>query len=229
MKKNLAVIGLLSASVAVAGVIKPSPWTNLFDGKSTKGWHSYLKKDVQGWTIDNGTLTTTGKGGDLVTDREFENFELEFDFKVQPKGNSGVIYKVIESKELNQPYISGPEFQVIDDKGYEWVENGQRKQLSTKQLTGASYDVLPPADLTIVKPAGEWNKGRILVNNNHVEHWLNGKKMVEYEYGSEAWKKMVAGSKFAKSKYAEPHAKGRISLQGHGDTVWYRSIRIREL
>lgn len=229
MKKNLLFAGLLGASVAVAGFVKPSPWTTLFDGKSTKGWHSYNKTGVQGWTIDNGTLTTDGKAGDLVTDKEYENFELEFDFKVQPKGNSGVIYKVIESKDLNQPYISGPEYQVIDDKGYVWVENGQQKQLSTKQLTGASYDVLAPNDLSVVKPAGEWNKGRIVVNNDHVQHFLNGKKVVEYHYGGEEWKKLVAGSKFAKWKYAEPHAKGRIALQGHGDTVWYRNIRIREL
>ena len=229
MNKNLLFAGLLGASVAAAGFVKPSPWTNLFDGKTTNGWHSYNKSSVQGWKIDNGTLTTDGKGGDLVTDKEYENFELEFDFKVQPKGNSGVIYKVIESKDLNQPYISGPEYQVIDDKGYEWVENGQRKQLSTKQLTGASYDILAPSDLSVVKPAGEWNRGRIVVNNNRVEHYLNGKKVVEYEYGSDAWKKLVAGSKFAKWKYAEPHAKGRIALQGHGDTVWYRNLRIREL
>jgi len=229
MKNTLLFAGLLGASVAVVGFVKPSPWMNLFDGKSTKGWHSYNKTGVQGWKIENGTLTTDGKSGDLVTDREFENFDLEFEFKAQPKGNSGVIYKVIESPELNQPYISGPEFQVIDDKGYEWVENGQRKQLSTKQLTGASYDVLAPNDLSVVKPAGEWNKGRIVVKNNHVEHWLNGKKVVEYHYGGDEWKKLVAASKFAKWKYAEPHAKGRIALQGHGDTVWYRNIRIREL
>lgn len=230
MKRSLLFITLLA--VTLTGAIPPAKkekWTKLFDGKSITGWHRYLKTDTNGWRVDNGALTTDGKQGDLLTDKEYENFDLEFEFKVQAKGNSGVIYKVIEDAQYNQPYISGPEFQVIDDKGYEWRDNGKLMKLNDNQLTGANYDILPPNDLSVVKSAGDWNKGRILIQNNHVEHWLNGKKVVEYEYGSDAWKSMVAKSKFSKWAYATPHAKGKIALQGHGDTVWYRGIRIREL
>jgi hypothetical protein len=226
---NKPLVSLLAlAAAALAFTVPPAP-KPLFDGKTTAGWHTYLKKDASGWSVENGTLTTNGKGGDLVTDAEYGDFDLEFEFKVQPKGNSGVIYKVIESPELDQPYKSGPEYQVIDDKGYEWKVNGQVQKLSTRQLTGASYDILAPNDLAAVKPAGEWNTGRIVVKNNHVEHYLNGKKVVSYDYGSPAWKELVAQSKFAQWKYAEPHAKGRIALQGHGDVAWYRNLRIQEL
>jgi len=227
--KQILPISLLGASFLALALTSAGDWKPLFDGKTTSGWHSYLKKDASGWRVENGTLTTEGKGGDLVTNQEYGDFDLEFEFKVQPKGNSGVIYKVIESPELDQPYKSGPEFQVIDDKGYEWKVDGKVQKLSDKQLTGASYDVLPPNDLSVAKPAGEWNKGRIMVKNNHVEHFLNGKKVVAYDYGSPTWKEMVAKSKFATWKYAQPHAKGRIALQGHGDIAWYRNLRIREL
>jgi hypothetical protein len=236
MKRALLLLGVLSATLtfgplAVANPpLKKAKWTTLFDGKTLTGWHRYNKTDTNGWRVDNGTLTTDGKQGDLVTDKEYENFELEFEFKVQPKGNSGVIYKVLEDPQYNQPYISGPEFQVIDDKGYEWKDsNGKLMKLNDSQLTGANYDILPPSDLSVVKAAGEWNRGRILIQNNHVEHWLNGKKVVEYDYGSDAWKAMVAKSKFSKWAYATPRAKGKIALQGHGDTVWYKAIRIREM
>ena len=231
MKRTLLLIGILSVTMALAGPpTKKAKWTALFDGKTTTGWHRYLKTDTNGWRADNGALTTDGKQGDLVSDKDYENFDLEFEFKVQAKGNSGVIYKILEDPQNNQPYHSGPEFQVIDDKGYEWRDKeGKLVQLNDNQLTGANYDMIPPADLSVVKSAGEWNKGRISVQNNHVEHWLNGKKVVEYEYGSDAWKAMVAKSKFSKWAYATPHAKGKIALQGHGDVAWYRNIRIKEL
>lgn len=232
MKKTLLLSCLLAGTLVFAGPDKkPGKWTTLFDGKSLTGWHSYKKDRVVGWSIDNGTLVPDGTGGDLVTDKEYENFELEFEFKIPAKSNSGVIYKVIESPENATTYMSGPEFQVIDDGGYSWMENGKKMSISDKQKTGANYDMHPPTDLTAVKPAGEWNKGRIVVNNNHVEHYLNGKKVVEYHYGSDAWKAQVAQSKFAKWPYATPHAKGKIALQNHSpdEKVWYRNIRIREL
>jgi len=230
MKRTIFLIGLLSATMTLAGPpAKKAKWTSLFDGKTTTGWHRYLKTDTNGWRVDNGALVTDGKQGDLVTDKEYENFDLEFEFKVQPKGNSGVIYKVQEDPLNSQPYYSGPEYQVIDDKGYEWRDKeGNLIQLNNNQLTGANYDMIAPADLSAVKPAGEWNKGRVTIQNNHVEHWLNGKKLVEYDYGSDAWKAILAKSKFTKWAYATPHAKGKIALQGHGDVAWYRNIRIKE-
>ena len=229
MKKLILPCLFLSA---IALATTPPSWTSLFDGKTIKGWHSYQKTGVVGWYVEDAAMTPDGTGGDLVTDKEYENFELEFEFKIPKGSNSGVVYKIIESPDIKTTYMSGPEFQVIDDKGYEWKDkDGNLLKLKDSQLTGADYDVIAPSDLSLVKPAGEWNKGRILVNNNHVEHYLNGKKVVDYEYGSDNWKALVAKSKFANWPYATPHAKGKIALQNHSpkERVWYRNVQVREL
>ena len=237
-KTSLILVGLLAGAVALPGFrtvyAPPAPgkWVTLFDGKAVKGWHSYLKDRAIGWNVEDGTLTPDGTGGDLVTDKEYENFDLEFEFKIPKGSNSGVVYKIIESPDNKTTYMSGPEYQVIDDEFYRVKDaQGNSTKLKGSQLTGANYDMTAPSDLTAVKPAGEWNKGRIVVNNNHVEHYLNGKKVVDYQYGTDEWKAMVAKSKFANWAYATPHAKGKIALQNHSpdEKVWYRNIRIREL
>lgn len=218
-------------------------WVNLFDGKTISGWHNYNKSDADGWVIENGTLTNdgTGKGGDLTTDKEYENFELEFDFKIPPGSNSGVLYKVVESPEIKRTVFSAPEYQIIDDQGYVF-RNGKGEQLfvdakgdSLKlhdvQLTGANYDLNPPSDRSAVKAPGKWNKARIVVDGNHISHYINGKKVVDYQYGDDNWKAMVAKSKYADWPYAQPHAKGKIALQSHNirEKVWFKNIRIKEL
>lgn len=230
MKKLLIPCLLLSVLAMATPPGKKSKWTSLFDGKTIKGWHSYHKEGVVGWYVEDGAMTPDGTGGDLVTDKEYENFELEFEFKIPKGSNSGVVYKVIDSPDIKSTYMSGPEYQVIDDKGY-LDGDGKPYKLKDSQMSGANYDVIPPADFDAIKPVGEWNKGRIVVNNNHVEHHLNGKKVVEYEYGSDAWKAMVAKSKFASWPYVQPHAKGKIALQNHSpkERVWYRNVQIREL
>ncbi len=229
---------LLSVSVLLLGAVSltafmPKPkWTSLFDGKKITGWHSYHKTGVVGWLVEDGALTPDGTGGDLVSDKEYENFDLEFESKLPKGSNSGVIYKLQDTPDLASTYMSGPEYQVIDDRGYEWVDSqGKKMQLAKTQLTGAAYDMYEPADLNQIKPIGEWNKGRIVVNNNHIEHFLNGKKVVDYQYGSDDWKEKLAKSKFAKWPYATPHAKGNIAFQSHSpkEKVWYRNIRIKEL
>lgn len=227
--KKLLLPCLLWSAVVMAAPPKPK-WTSLFNGKEIKGWHSYHKDGVVGWHVDNGAITPDGTGGDLVTDKEYENFELEFEFKIPKGSNSGVVYKIIDSPEIKSTYMSGPEYQVIDDKGYLDGE-GKPYKLKETQMTGANYDMIPPSDFNVVKAPGEWNKGRIVVNNNHVEHYLNGKKVVDYQYGSDEWKQLVAKSKFANWPYATPHAKGKIALQNHSpkEQVWYRNIQIREL
>lgn len=210
------------AFCAINASAQKGKWVKLFDGKTTTGWHTWKAKEVKGWHVMGGVLMTHGGSGDLVSDKEYENFELEFDFKAAVKGNSGVIYKVIETPEQESSYMSGPEYQIIDDANYP-------AKLKDTQKTGANYDLQPPKSLTIVKPAGQWNKGKIIVKDGHVEHWLNGEKVVEYEYGSTDWVAMVAKSKFPTWEYAKPHDKGKIALQDHGDMVSFRSIRIREL
>jgi hypothetical protein len=185
---------------------KSNKWQKIFDGKTTKNWHSYHKTTVEGWNVTDKVLSTDGKNGELVTDAEFDNFEFEFEFMASPKGNSGVIYKVTEDPK-NATYYSGPEYQVIDDEGYPpFNDNGKMVSINSKQKTGACYDMYEPSQKA-AKPAGEWNKGRIIVKDNHVEHWLNGLKVVEYEYGSDDWKMHLAISKFAKWNYAKPHTR----------------------
>lgn len=233
MKKPLLFATLLFAGAAAltAFVSKPK-WTSLFDGKTITGWHSYHKTGVVGWSVEDGAMTSDGSSGDLVSDKEYENFDLEFEFKLPKGSNSGVIYKVQDRADIVSTYMSGPEYQVIDDRGYEWFDkDGKRLQLAKTQLTGAAYDMYEPTDLNLIKPIGEWNKGRIVVNNNHIEHFLNGKKVVDYQYGSDDWKEKLAKSKFANWPYATPHAKGNIALQCHSpkEKVWYRNVRIKEL
>jgi hypothetical protein len=200
-------------------------WVNLFDGKTTKNWHTWTHSDVKGWHVMNGELMTHGGNGDLVSDKEYENFILEFEFKVAPKGNSGLIYKVIENpndKALFATYASGVEFQIIDDVNYP-------QKINNKQRTGANYDVYAPSNLEAVKPAGQWNKGKIVIDNNKIEHFINGKLVVSYVYGTDQWTIDVSQSKFAKWPYASPHAKGKIALQDHGDMISFKKIRIKEL
>jgi hypothetical protein len=232
MRKTLLVAGLLAAGgMGLMSFGNGDNWTSLFDGKTITGWHSYHKNGVVGWSVEDGAMTPDGTGGDLVTDKAYENFDLEFEFKIPKGSNSGVIYKVEDRPDIHSTYMSGPEYQVIDDVGFEWIENGKKINLANSQLTGAGYDMYEPADLSLNKPVGEWNKGRIVINNNRIEHYLNGKKVVDYQYGSDDWKIRLAKSKFAKWPYATPHAKGHIALQCHSpkEKVWYRNIRIKEL
>jgi len=222
MKKIFFVLTLL---ISFGSIAQKGKWVNLFDGKTTNGWHTWKETSVKGWHVMNGVLMTHGKNGDLVTDKEYGDYILEFEFKAAPKGNSGLVYKVIEdvnNKELKSTYTSGPEYQIIDDANYP-------DKITDKQKTGANYDITAPFSLTAVKPAGEWNKGKIVIKNNRIEHYLNGIKVADYEYGSVKWADDVAGSKFAKWPYAKAHARGKIALQDHGDMVSFRKIRIKEL
>ncbi|WP_373515377.1 DUF1080 domain-containing protein [Persicitalea sp.] len=228
MKKISLILTIcLLASAAMAQ--KTGKWTSLFDGKSTKGWHAYRADNAKKWMVMSGALMTHGGSGDLVSDKEYGDFEMEFDFKIPPKANSGVIYKVVEDPK-NATYFSGPEYQIIDDENYPPLNDGGKMvKINDRQKTGANYDMQAPGNLKATKPAGEWNKGRIKIKDNHVEHWLNGEKVVDYVYGSDDWKAQLAKSKFSKWAYATPHARGKIALQDHGDEVWFKNMRIREL
>lgn len=195
-------------------------WRALFDGATTAGWRGFKRADVpDGWRVIDGAITRVGPGGDLMTTDQFGNFELSLEWKVQPAGNSGVFYRVTE--EGGQTYETGPEMQVLDDAGH---ADGKSRLTSA----GANYG-LYPSPAGIVKPAGEWNQARVLANGPHVEHWLNGTKVVEYELGSPDWEKKVRESKFAAwPKYGRAQ-RGHIAIQDHGDTAAFRNIKIRVL
>jgi hypothetical protein len=195
-------------------------WKLLFDGQTTKGWRGYQKKAVpSGWVVEDGTLARVAATGDLITQKQFQDFELTLEWKISEGGNSGIMYRVTEGGEAT--YESGPEMQVLDDARH---PDGRSRLTSA----GAAYG-LYPSPAGIVRPAGEWNAVRIVVRGRHVEHWLNGQKVVEYELESPDWEAKVAASKFKQWPGYGRAPKGHIALQDHGDRVWYRSIKIREI
>lgn len=192
----------------------------LFDGRTTAGWRGFRRDAApSGWQVVDGALTRVASGGDLMTIEQFENFELRLGWMVAPGGNSGIFYRVTE--DSNQTYKTGPEMQVLDDARH---ADGQSRLTSA----GACYG-LYPSPAGVVRPAGEWNEVRILVNGPHVEHWLNGQKVVEYELGSPDWRERVSRSKFRDWPGFGEARRGHIALQDHGDRVAYRNIRIRAL
>jgi hypothetical protein len=204
---------------------KEQGWKLLFDGETLHGWHSFLEDTITGWTVEDGTLKALGMGGDIggdiVSDDQFENFELSLEWKIAPQGNSGILYLVVEDTAYNAVYETGPEYQLLDDEGFpEPVEEWQ--------LTGANYG-MHVAQNKELKPVGEWNTAKIIVNNGHVEHWLNGKKVVDYEMWSDNWKELVKSGKWADYPGYGSAKKGHLALQDHGSFVWFRNIKIKEL
>jgi hypothetical protein len=199
-------------------------WKLLFDGTTTTGWRGYKKEAApEGWSVVDGTLSLTGKKvGDLITADEYENFEFAFEWKISPNGNSGVFYLVQEKPELANTYSSGPEYQVIDNNGHPDAKNGPDRHAA------ANYALQPPSK-SVARPVGEWNQGRIVKRGAHMEHWLNGEKVVEYELWSDAWKAQVAASKFSKMPAYATSKKGHLALQDHGDPVAFRSLKIKVL
>ena len=209
-----------SSTNTLSDVEKASGWRLLFDGRTTAGWRNYGKETIaNGWVVQDGALTRTGAGGDIITNDEFRNFELSIDWKIEPRGNSGIFYRA--SEEQDAIYWNAVEMQVLDDAGHPDGSNRLRS-------AGAAYDLYPsPADH--VKSAGEWNTARLVVNGNHVEHWLNGFKLLEYELGSPDWNSKVAASKFKPHPKFGKNTQGHIGLQDHGNVVAYRNIKIRVL
>jgi len=195
-------------------------WQLLFDGRSAKGWRGFKQElPPKGWVVQDGALVRAAGGADLVTVKSYRNFELALEWKISSGGNSGIMYRVTEEGEAT--YQTGPEMQVLDDARH---PDGANRLTSA----GACYG-LYPSPAGVVHPAGEWNRARIVVNGNHVEHWLNDVKVVEYELLSPDWEAKVAASKFAQWKGYGRAPAGYIALQDHGDWVEYRSIKIREL
>jgi len=203
-------------------------WVDLFDGKSLNGWHGFNKTgEVKNWTIEDGALVCLGAakgdtGGDIVSNKEYENFELSWDWKITKGGNSGVMYHVIEDPKYKGPYETGPEYQLIDDIGFPG-------KLEEWQKTGADYAMNLTNDKKKLNPAGEWNISKILFNNGHVEHWLNGEKIVEFQAWNDAWNKERKEGKWKDYPDYGIAKKGRIALQDHGNKISFKNIRIREL
>jgi len=219
-----AAIALLVSGAATAAPNTLTPqeqaagWTLLFNGKDLTGWRDFeAAAPDPGWHVADGAISPDPKTSkDLITKAEYGDFELSFEWKISKLGNSGVLYHVIEQGD--ETYYSGPEYQILDNA------HGERPPQQAASLF-ALY--APLVDAT--RPVGEWNEGRIVVDHNHVQHWLNGKKVVEYDLGSADFKARVAASKFKAWPQFASSPSGHIALQNHGDAVAFRDLKIRAL
>lgn len=205
-------------------------WVNLFDGKSTDGWHSYGKTSAApSWKVEDGALHLGGggnEGGDLVTNEEFDNFDLKLEWKISPKGNSGIIFYIHEDPaKFPNTYNSGPEMQVLDN-GTPTTPGHPDGKFYTHRA-GDLYDLLAAKEAA--KPAGEWNEAEIKSNNGQLDFYLNGQHTLSTTIWDDNWKQMIAMSKFKDMPGFGTFHKGRIALQDHGNEVWYRNIRIKKL
>ena len=220
---NSLLLCLLTAAASASGFAQDATdkkeWKDLFDGKTLKGWTDAAgKAPGAGWKVEDGVIHRAGKGGDIFTEAEYYNFDLEFDWKVEKGSNSGLKYRFAA---YNGKSI-GCEYQVLDDDNH---PNGQ----NPKQTAGSLYDVIAPnAEVKKLKRVGEWNTSRIVAKDTKVEHWLNGVKILEIDMDSDEWAAALQKSKFRDAP-TFGQKDGRIMLQDHGDVVWFRNIRIREL
>ncbi len=222
---TLCAIFSLLAFNAAALMAKPK-WQVLFDGKSTDAWRGYRRDSFPAkcWAIENKSLKTIvgcdeADRTDLVTKDKYQNFELELEWKVAPGGNSGIIYLV--SEDFDQAWNTGLEMQVLDDAKH---RDGQ----APKTSAGSLYGLIAPTN-KVLHPAGRWNKVRLIVHNGHVEHWLNGRKVLDYELGSDQLKHLIGEAKFKEFPRFAQNREGFVALQHHGEEAWYRKIRIRSL
>ena len=217
------VVALAAASTRAAA---PGPWKTLFDGKSTDGWRGYgrdsFPSDV--WKVEDGELKTivgAKKPVDIITRDTYRDFELELEWKIKPGGNSGIIYRVAELPLPSETWQTGPEMQVLDDEKH-------KDGLDPKTSAGALYGLVAPTNKTL-NPPGQWNKVRLVVDGTHVQHWLNGKKVVDADLASPEIKALIAASKFKAYPRFAQEREGHVALQFHGDEVAYRNVRIRRL
>jgi hypothetical protein len=203
-------------------------WKSLFDGKTLKGWHGYNKTGtIPNWDIEDGALVCLGAakdahGGDIVTDEAFENFELKWEWKISKEGNSGVMYHVVEGAKYSAPYETGPEYQMIDDLDFP-------EKLEEWQKTGADYAMNLTNEKKKLKPVGEWNTSKIVFNKGHVEHWLNGEIIVEFQAWDAKWMKEKHEGKWKDYPDYGMAKKGLIALQDHGHKAYFKNIMIKVL
>jgi len=241
LNRCLAVVLLALTSAAVfaqsstpantlSAAEKAAGWILLFDGKTTTGWRGFHsdKFPEAGWVVENGAIKTAGQGpsgGDIITIGQFDNFELQLEWKIGPNGNTGVKYLISEDLIKTGRSGLGFEMQVIDDDLNPDAKAGK----DGNRAAGGLYDLIAPVKSKVLHPVGGWNQAGVLVRGNHVEHFLNGGKVLEFEMGSPEFKARIAESKFKVNPGFGEVKKGHVLLQAHGAEVWFRNIKIREL
>ncbi len=205
---------------------KKAGWKLLFDGKTLNGWRMYQNKPADSWSVKDGNLYCKGsttdksdKRADIITMGQYANFELSIEWKISPEGNSGILYHV--SEDYDASYLSGPEYQLIDDTGFP-------EKLEAWQNTAADYAMYTTTSRP-TKPVGEYNVTKIVVNGAHREHWLNGVKVLEFDAWTDDWLKRKAGGKWKDTPEYGMEKTGHICLQDHGSEIWFRNIKIRKL
>lgn len=207
---------------------KKEGWKLLFDGRSTSGWHTYLRDTVGSkWQVKDGALVfdpsqPQSGGGDIVSNDAYENFELHLEWKISKGGNSGIIFDVQEDPKYDATYLTGPEMQVLDN-----ISAADNKKQT--HLAGCLYDMAGDSTVSRPKPVGEWNQVVLIQDKGHLTFWLNGIRTFDGQIGSEEWNKMIANSKFRNKAFSDfaKVAKGRIALQQHPGSSEWRNIKIR--
>lgn len=207
---------------------KKEGWKLLFDGKTSNGWHLYNKgKVASAWVVKNGELKcdatiTDVEREDLVSDNEFENFDLKFEWKISKEGNSGVFFNVIEKEDIPKAWASGPEYQLLEKSHHDYA-------YSAKKRSGCLYGFYEQKNPAPDKSAGQWNQSEIKQVNGKIEFYLNGVLTATEDFNSENWKSLVANSGFKSFPEFGKHTKGRISLQDWSKGISFRNIKIKEL
>ena len=229
----VATVALLTTACSVEHNVltpeeKAAGWELLFDGATLDGWKDYNGKTLtQPWHVVDGCIQAKGDGSDgsgyIVTNKEYENFELAWDWKLSKAGNSGMLYHVVERPEFKVPYVTGPEFQLLDDVNFpDPVEDWQK--------CGVDYAMhLPDYTKMHVNPAGEWNNSKIVFDNGHVEHWINGKKILEFEAWTDDWHARKNSGKWTMAPEYGLSKSGVLCLQDHGYPASFRNLKIKEL
>ncbi|MEM9161261.1 MAG: DUF1080 domain-containing protein [Verrucomicrobiota bacterium] len=236
--KILIIVGL-SLGVLLSGCAqKPNTlsssersdgWELLFNGSSMAGWKGYMDNKLEdGWSVVDGVMTLKGgapKGSyvNIMTEKEFDDFELVWDWKIEEGSNTGLMFHVKEGPKM--PYLTGPEYQLLDNEGF---RSGKGEPVPPIEYTASHY-AIEEALVDATKPIGDWNTSRIKVVGNDVTYWLNGEKTAEYTMHSEKWKKQIAGAKFGKWKLFATTGEGSIALQDHGHAAYFKNIKVKKL
>lgn len=211
---------------------KKEGYTLLFNGEDFTGWKMFNGGEVTGWVVEDGCMVGLGKGGDIggdiVTVDDYGDFQIKWDWKIGPQGNSGFMYHVVEGPQYRAPYETAPEYQMIDDDNYPIVSETGKAGLEEWQKTATNYAMHIPARKS-VNPPGEWNSSMLVYRDGNVEHWLNGEKVLEFSEKSDDWyERRNSGKWDAYPDYGKSTV-GKLCFQDHGSKVWFKNVKVKQL